>query len=92
MKLVSEIEYSPSIISGKVIDDKRFLFRMNDGNIVYINTINIEKFNNYLELYEVITSKKGDTKGCLYLDSNNDNNHFNNCEEEVVINDGEVEN
>ncbi len=86
LSLVSEIQYSPSKINEKIIDDKRFLFRMNDGNIVYINTINIEKFNNYLEIYEVIINKNGDgVKGCLYLDSNSDNNHFNNCEEEVVI-------
>ena len=38
-----------SIVKDKIVDDKRFLLRMNDGNIVYINTINIEKFNNYLE-------------------------------------------
>ncbi len=86
LSLVSEIQYSPSKINEKIIDDKRFLFRMNDGNTVYINTINIEKFNNYLEIYEVITNKNGgEVKGCLYLDSNSDNNHFNNCEEEVVI-------
>jgi len=47
LALVSEIEYSPSIIGNKTVDNKRFLFRMNDGNKVYINTINIEKFNNY---------------------------------------------
>ena len=82
---VSEIEYNPSKINDKIIDDKRFLFRMNDGNTVYINTINIEKFNNYLEIYEVIANKNnGEVKGCLYLDSNSENNHFNKCEEEVV--------
>lgn len=81
LKLVSEIEYSVSMVDNKVIDDKRFLFRMNDGNTVYINTINIEKINNYIEIYEAIVNKNGDVKGCLYLDSNSDNNHFNNCEE-----------
>ena len=85
LSLVSEIQYSPSKINEKIIDDKRFLFRMNDGNTVYINTINIEKFNNYLEIYEVIANKNnGEVKGCLYLDSNSENNHFNKCEEEVV--------
>ncbi len=85
LSLVSEIQYSPSKINEKIIDDKRFLFRMNDGNTVYINTINIEKFNNYLEIYEVIMNKNGgEIKGCLYLDSNSDNNHFNNCEESIV--------
>ena len=94
ISLISEIEYSPSMINDKIIDDKRFLFRMNDGNIVYINTINIEKFNNYLDIYEVIVNKNGLVKGCLYLDSNSENNHFNNCEsnpvvEEEVNNNGE---
>lgn len=78
--LISEIEYNPSIINGKTVDNKRFLFRMNDGNKVYINTINIEKFNNYLDIYEAIINKNGNVKGCLYLDSAGDNNHFNNCE------------
>ena len=85
LALVSEIEYSRSMINDKVIDDKRFLFRMNDGNQVYINTINIEKFNDYLEIYDVIANKEGYQKGCLYLDSNSENNHFNNCEEQKVV-------
>ncbi len=85
LALVSEIEYSVSTINGKVVDDKRFLLRMNDGNKVYVNTINLEKLNNYLEIYEVIVNKNGDVKGCLYLDSNSSNNHFNNCEEVSIV-------
>ena len=81
ISLISEIEYAPSIINDKVVDDKRFLFRMNDGNVVYINTINIEKYNSYLEIYEALVNKSGDTKGCLYLDSNSENKHFNVCDE-----------
>ena len=54
---------------------------MNDGNIVYINTINIEKYNNYLEIYEALINKNGETNGCLYLDSNSENKHFNICDE-----------
>lgn len=84
LSLVSEIEYSPSIVDGKTVDETRFIFRMNDGNQVYINTINIEKINDYLETYEAIVSKKGYIKGCLYLDSNSDNNHFSTCESKVV--------
>ena len=60
---------------------------MNDGNNVYINTINIEKLNNYLSIYEAIVSKNGDITGCLYLDSNSENNHFNNCES--IVDSGE---
>ncbi len=84
ISLISEIEYNPSEINGKVVDSKRFLFRMNDGNVVYINTTNIEKINSYLELYEAIVNKNGDVRGCLYLDSNSENKHFNNCKETKV--------
>lgn len=80
LMLISEIEYSPSIVNEKIVDENRFVFRMNDGNKVYINTINIEKINDYFNMYEAIVSKNGDVKGCLYLDSNSENNHFNNCE------------
>jgi len=90
LSLVSEIEYSPSRVNDKIVDETRFLFRMNDGNTVYINTINIEKLNSYLSIYEAIVSKNGNVSGCLYLDSNSDNNHFNNCES-IVVEDGEKE-
>lgn len=90
ISLISEIEYSPSIVNEKVVDDTRFVFRMNDGNLVYINTINIEKMNSYLNIYEAIVSKNGNVTGCLYLDSNSDNNHFNTCES-LEIDSGEEE-
>lgn len=90
ISLVSEIEYSPSEVNDKIIDENRFLFRMNDGNKVFINTINIEKFNNYLEIYKVIVNKNGLVTGCLYLDSNSVNKTFNNCETEPIeVEDGE---
>ena len=92
LALISEIEYSPSVVKEEIVDDKRFLFRMNDGNIVYVNTINIEKFNDYLEIYELIKNKNGDIKGCLYLDSNSDNNHFDNCEEDKIVDESESKN
>ena len=76
---VSEIAYDPSKVGEKIVDDKRFKLLMNDGNVVYINTVNIEKFNDYLEIYEGIKSKNGNIKGCLYLDSSSENNHFNDC-------------
>jgi len=87
LSLVSEIEYSPSYVGEKTVDENRFLFRMNDGNAVYINTINIEKLNDYLEIYEAIVSKNGKITGCLYLDSNSGNNHFNSCENMEVVED-----
>ncbi len=87
---ISEIAYDPSKVGDKIIDDKRFKLLMNDGNIVYINTVNIEKINDYLDIYEGIVSVNGNTKGCLYLDSSSENNHFSNCESEVKDN-GESE-
>ena len=60
LEMISEIEYTPTISqNGTIIDDKRFTFYMNDGNIAYINTINIDKFNNYL----AVVSKAIDTYG-----------------------------
>jgi len=88
LALVSEIEYSPSMINDKIVDENRFLFRMNDGNIVYINTINIEKFNSYLDNYEARVNKTGDVKGCLYLDSDSENITFDNCESKDIIEEG----
>ena len=38
---VSEILYNPSKVGDKIVDDKRFKLLMNDGNIVFINTVNI---------------------------------------------------
>ena len=80
LSLVSVIEYSPYVVSGKTVDDKRFLLRMNDGNNVYINTINIKKFNDYLSMLEGYLNNKGNVKGCLYLDSNLETSVFEECE------------
>jgi cell division septal protein FtsQ len=68
LAMVSEIEYSPSKSGDVVIDDTRFLLRMNDGNQVYINLINIDRLNTYPLIYTVFTEK-----GVLELDSDNDN-------------------
>ena len=53
--LISEIEYSPSIIGEIVIDDTRFLLRMNDGNEVYINLINTQRLDTYPLIYTLFT-------------------------------------
>lgn len=65
IKMISEIEYSPDRYNETIIDEDRFLLRMNDGNEVFINTVNIEKLNNYQSIYATI-----EEKGVLYLDSN----------------------
>lgn len=61
---ISEIEYTPS-----TIDKEKFLFLMNDGNIVYITLSKIELVNTYNEIYPTLDGKKG----ILHLDSGN---HF----------------
>ena len=68
IRSISEIEYNPDIKNEVVYDEYRFLLRMNDGNIVYINTPNIRKLNEYLKIYEKIGNN-----GTLYLDSNSSN-------------------
>ena len=70
--LISEIEYSPWKNNDTIIDESRFLLRMNDGNNVYINLINFSKLNNYIEIYSTLEDKKG----TLYLDSSSDKISF----------------
>lgn len=70
---ISEIEYDPDIINEKTIDPERFYLRMIDGNSVYINPVNINRLNNYFEVYDRLPDN---VKGTLYFDSNSDNNMF----------------
>lgn len=70
LRLISEIEYSPSKTQdGEVIDDNRFMLRMNDTNIVYMNTINIKKINKYMEITSTIIATNEEKHGVLFLDS-----------------------
>ena len=70
--MINEIEYNPDISNKITIDDTRFLLRMNDGNLVYVNTINIKRLNDYKEFFRMID----DNRGTLYLDSYNSNNNL----------------
>lgn len=71
LKMINEIEYNPNISDNVVIDDNRFLLRMNDTNIVYVNVLNMKRLNDYKEFFMLI----GDNRGVLYLDSyDSDNN------------------
>lgn len=72
LALISEIEYSPSSNNGETIDNTRFLLRMNDGNTVYINLLNIKNLNHYIEIYSTLNEQKG----FLYLDSSNEENFY----------------
>lgn len=67
LSLVSEIFYSPSMSGTIVLDDTRFLMRMNDGNEVYINLINMERLDNYHLIYTLFNDL-----GVLELDSDNE--------------------
>ncbi len=69
-QLISEVEYSPSLSKeNKIIDETRFLFRMNDNNTVYINIKNLDNLNYYKESITPF-----DYNGILYLDTSNDEN------------------
>lgn len=77
LRSVSEMEYSVSKSNDKVIDDTRFIFRMNDGNIVYINLINIKNLNKYQSIYATLDN----VEGIMYLDSSsNENIYFKSYE------------
>ena len=83
--MISEIEYSPDKYNDVIIDDERFLLRMNDGNSVYINIVNIEKLNKYQTIYATVG---GD--GILYLDSSSKNYIFKTKEEQEPMEEEEV--
>ncbi len=87
--MISEIEYSPDRYNDVIIDSERFVLRMNDGNKVYINTVNIEKLNKYQTIYASLESG-----GILYLDSSSKNYIFRTYEEvteEDEINENELQ-
>ncbi|MGM9834525.1 MAG: cell division protein FtsQ/DivIB [Bacilli bacterium] len=63
---ISEIEYSPSKnTEGEIIDDQRFYLRMNDGNAVIMNVVNIKRLNSYNTIFASV----GNQKGTMHLDS-----------------------
>ena len=70
IKMINEIEYNPDISNDIVIDEYRFLLRMNDTNHVYVNIINMERLNDYEEIFATV----GDLHGTVYLDSYNADN------------------
>lgn len=70
IKMINEIEYDPDIREDITIDEYRFLLRMNDTNLVYVNIINMDRLNDYKEIFNTI----GDLRGTVYLDSYNADN------------------
>ena len=87
IKMINEIEYDPDISNDIVIDEYRFLLRMNDTNHVYVNIINMERLNDYEEIFATV----GDVHGTVYLDSYNANNiifeAFGSDDEEKTVDD-----
>ena len=57
---ISEITYVPN-----EVDQERFTFKMNDGNLVYITLSKITKINRYNSIYSEMEGKNG----IIYLDS-----------------------
>ena len=92
IKMINEIEYNPDISNDVVIDEYRFLLRMNDTNNVYVNIINMKRLNDYEEIFATI----GDLRGTVYLDSYNAENiifeAFGAKDEEKIDDGGEIVN
>ena len=58
--IISEIQYVPNSV-----DNKLFLFTMNDGNYIYVNLEKFESVNKYFDMVVNFNNHKG----ILYLDS-----------------------
>lgn len=89
LSIINEMTYSPTQSSkGEAIDNKRFIFKMNDGNEVVINTLNMNKLNDYYDLVAVKNNNMNGKLGIFYLDSATNNNTFKSYEsiknEEVI--------
>lgn len=71
LKMVNEIEYSPyKNSSGNIIDNNRFILKMNDLNTVYIDIPNIKNLNKYTSI--IATPDMEKNKGIVYLDTINE--------------------
>jgi len=71
IKMINEIEYNPyKSTNGSIIDNNRFILKMNDKNTVYIDIPNIRNLNKYTTIIAAPDMEK--TKGILYLDTIND--------------------
>ncbi len=83
IKMINEIEYMPyKSATGEIIDENRFKLLMNDGNTVYIDTANIKRLNQYLEIYASLNMET--VKGVLYLDTITEENILFESYESVI--------
>ncbi len=68
IEMINEIEYNPyKTNEGNVIDETRFILKMNDNNTVIIDTVNIRNLDMYPTIYTSLELDKN--KGTLYLDT-----------------------
>lgn len=75
IKMINELEYNPyKAADGTIIDNNRFTLKMNDGNTVIIDTVNIKNLNKYNEIYASLGMDK--EKGILYLDTITEDNIY----------------
>ena len=66
--MINEIEYTPyKAQDGTIIDDELFTLKMNDGNTVMIDIVNIKNLNKYTTIYASLGMDQ--TKGIVYLDT-----------------------
>lgn len=78
LALISEMYYNPSMSGDILIDNTRFLLKMNDGNQVHINLIHIDRLDIYDLTYTTIPVGE---KGMLEMDSDNDRGYWHKIEE-----------
>ena len=68
IKMINKIEYTPyKSKEGQIIDENLFTLKMNDGNTVMIDTVNIANLNKYTTIY--VSLGMDTTKGVVYLDT-----------------------
>lgn len=75
IRMIDRIEFTPyRAQDGTLIDESRFTLIMNDSNQVIIDTVNIRKLNDYLEIYASLNTDV--SKGTLYLDTITEDNIY----------------
>ena len=85
INMINEIEYTPyKGADNTIIDDSRFTLKMNDGNTVIIDTLNIKNLNEYTKIYASLNMDT--TKGILYLDTITDDNIYFKSYESITEN------
>ena len=68
VKMINEIEYTPyKTQDGTIIDNNLFTMKMNDGNTVKIDTVNMKNLNQYKTIYASLNMHT--TKRIVYLDT-----------------------